>query len=141
VSSTGRAVGGRRLLGVVTSKVQTGHIVVKLAEEWLQRLPRAGWRVEYEGEGVIGLLVDIIGNVKEPYAVVKANDRSVLERVKDGDKVYIVVPKPKPPRRPRRGGRKGARRGGRRGARGRGDGVGRRRGGGGSGRRRGSRGR
>ena len=117
MSNTGRASGSageRRLLGLIASKVQTGHVVVKLGDEWRDKLPRIGWRVELGGDGISGILVDIIGNVREPYAVVKLEDRSLLEKVSEGSEAYVIVPRPRPRRRQRRPGRLGAARGGRR---------------------------
>ena len=99
VSNTRGSVAEKKLLGVVASKVQTGHLVVRLSEEWKERPPRTGWRVEVEGDGVSGILVDVIGDVESPYGVVKVEDRTRLAKVTEGVNVYVVIPRPKPRRR------------------------------------------
>ncbi len=92
-------------LGKVLHMTRNGYVVAVL--EARDRLPPLNTPVYDEKTNRVGILLDIIGPVKAPYAVVKP-DRKGLE-IPPGTMLYY-----RPPRPPRR------RRGIRRGARGRG---------------------
>ena len=89
----------RRLLGSLHAKVKTGHLVVKSVDP--RRRPSLGSKVVDINGNEIGVLVDIIGNVDDPYMVVRVKDKSVAERLKEGSWLYYVA-KPERRRRPRR---------------------------------------
>ncbi len=86
-----------RRLGEVYRVARNKYIVVKIDDP--ERLPRLGVKVFDEYRREIGRLLDIIGPVKQPYAVVKPVDENVVEKVKPGLVTYY--PPPRPPRRRR----------------------------------------
>ncbi len=120
---------GLRRLGTVLHATRNGYIVATIEEP--ERLPPLGVPVYDEDRKQIGQLLDIIGPVKQPYAVVKPATRELLKTVKPGQILYYQPPRPrrrrkkvpkpvKPGRRQqRRRGERGGGRGGGRRARGR----------------------
>ncbi len=98
-----------RVLGRVVSASKTGYLVVKVGNPGDRGL-RPGVKVVLEGKPV-GRLVDLIGNVESPYAVVRL-DKEVglsLEHFV-GAQLHYLQPRPRRPRYGRRRAR-GARRG------------------------------
>ena len=91
----------RKELGPVVTGVQTGHLIVKLSSEWRGAPPRTGWKVALKDNGEVGVLVDVIGNVEKPYAVIKVTDRALLERIGAGSVLEALIPQLKPRRRGR----------------------------------------
>ncbi|ABM80323.1 H/ACA ribonucleoprotein complex subunit GAR1 [Hyperthermus butylicus] len=87
-----------RRLGTVLHTTPNGYIVVKLEE---QQPPPLNVRVYDRDLRPIGVLLDIIGPVKEPYAVVKPASREI--KLASGEVVYYKPPRPqKRGRRPRK---------------------------------------
>lgn len=133
-------------LGTVLHTTPNGYIVAKLERED-DSVPPLNTIVYDEDMNRVGILLDIIGPVASPYAVVKPSSREV--RVGEGTRLYYRPPTPRR-RRGRRQARKPPRqrKGGKQRAEVRRQGVGRgqprrgerRRGGGGGGRPRGRRG-
>ncbi len=88
----------RLLLGVVEHVTKSGYVVVRVADPNMR--VRLGSRV-VDARGVeVGRLVDLIGNVEEPYAVVKAR---ALRASLAGERVYMLVKAPRKGRRKGRG--------------------------------------
>ena len=103
----------KEAVGRVVARTNMGYLVVALDKK--DRIPRLGFKA-YIGDEEVGIVSDIIGNVAKPYVVVKVRDKSLVERVEEGARVYVVTP---PPRRARRmRSREGWRRGRRSGRRG-----------------------
>jgi len=94
-------------LGRVLHMTRNGYIIVRL--EKAESLPPLNTPVYREGARRVGTLLDIIGPVTQPYAVVKP-DRAGIE-VKEGEELYYRRPEPKRRARRRRGPRPPARRG------------------------------
>jgi len=92
-----------RKLGVVLHATRNGYIVVKPEDP--EKLPQLGLPV-YDKELKVkyGTILDVIGPVKNPLIVVKPASKEMLEKVKPGEELYYV-----PPRPPRRGRRRGRR--------------------------------
>ncbi|MCE4610921.1 MAG: hypothetical protein F7B17_03005 [Desulfurococcales archaeon] len=88
----------RESLGDVKAVVQTGHVVVKPVDASIVRKLKIGFKVYRDGEAV-GWVSDVIGNVSNPYVVVRVKDRGVMEKLPEGARLYVELP---PPRRPRR---------------------------------------
>ncbi|NOZ88875.1 MAG: H/ACA RNA-protein complex protein Gar1 [Crenarchaeota archaeon] len=99
------------LLGRVLHRTHNGYVVVDVAAP--ERLPPLGVPVYTEDRKRVGVLLDIIGPVKKPYAVVKPDSPEL--NVEKGTPLYYR--KPRPPQRKR--GRRTRGGGGARGARGR----------------------
>ncbi|BEP18603.1 hypothetical protein PYJP_19550 [Pyrofollis japonicus] len=97
-------------LGTVLHQARNGYIVVKLDLED-SKLPPLNVPVFDEEMNKVGTLLDIIGPIKDPYAVVKPATKET--RIEKGSKLYYRPPKPrkKPQRRAsrRKIGQKGAR--------------------------------
>ncbi len=97
------------LLGKVISVTKMGYAVTRITDPNLR--VRLGSRVIDDKGKEIGKLIDIIGNVNRPYAVIRIQEG--IPTI--GTAVYMIVQKPR-----RRGGRRKTRRGARRSVRGRG---------------------
>jgi rRNA processing protein Gar1 len=79
-------------------------VVVKPADPGLVGKLKLGFKVYLSpGSGEVGWVSDVIGNVKNPYVVVRVKDRSALESLKEGATLYVDIP---PPRRQRGRGRR-----------------------------------
>ncbi len=90
-------------LGRVLHTTHNGYIVATL--ETGEKLPPLNTPVYDEKTNRVGVLLDIIGPVKSPYAVIKPDRRDI--RVEEGATLYY-----RPPRPPRgRGQRRGRQRG------------------------------
>ncbi len=90
------------LIGEVATVTKAGYATVKIADP-NSRL-QLGYKVVDEAGREIGRLVDIIGRVEEPYAVIRVSDGQDLV----GKRVFLVLPE----KRRRRGrGRSKTRRG------------------------------
>ncbi len=91
----------KRYLGVVRSVTPMGLIVVSMSGR--KSIP-LGSKVYFRDDSgtyrELGVIVDIIGNVERPHAVVKVVDKSVLSEIPVGLNLSYEV---KPPR-----GRRGA---------------------------------
>lgn len=98
-----------RRLGEVVRVVKNQYIVVKLDDP--DRIPMLGVKVYDEFRRLIGKLLDIIGPVTSPYAVVKAADKTIAEYVKPGLVAYYIAPRPR--REKKRGKKSGKKREGR----------------------------
>ena len=85
--------------------VKSGYIVVGMEAP---KPPKLGVPVYTSDRRRIGTLLDVIGPVDSPYAVVKPDKLEYLSVVKPGDKLYYEVPRPR-----RRGGGRGRGRRGR----------------------------
>ncbi|ALL00151.1 RNA binding protein, Gar1-type [Pyrodictium delaneyi] len=77
-------------LGTVLHTTPSGYIVAKIEEE---QVPPLNTVVYDEDMNRVGVLLDIIGPVKSPYAVVKPSSREV--RVEKGVKLYYRPPSPR----------------------------------------------
>lgn len=86
-----------RRLGTVLHITCNGYIVVALEDK--ERIPSLNTNVYDERGRKLGTLLDIIGPVKEPYAVVKPSDKSILEEVVQGAVLYYEEPRPRRRRR------------------------------------------
>ena len=94
----------RRDLGRVVSVVQTGHVVVKPVDAALIKNLKLGFKVyDKNSDREIGWVSDVIGNIKNPYIVVRVSDKQVLESVAEGAYLQVEIP---PPPKPRRKGRR-----------------------------------
>ena len=89
---------------------RNGYIVARLEKEEAERLPPLNVPVYDRDLKKIGTLLDIIGPVKNPYAVVKPANKEI--RVYEGEPIYYKIPRPprkrkkrakKPPRERRQG--------------------------------------
>jgi RNA-binding protein len=94
-----------RKLGVVLHKTPNGYIVVRMEER--ERLPPLNTPVYDRSARRVGVLLDIIGPVESPYAVVKPDRRDI--EVGGGEELYYRRPMPRRGQRQR--GRPGPRRG------------------------------
>lgn len=83
-----------------------GYVVVELAGDG-EKLPPLNTPVYTEDRRRVGILLDIIGPVSRPYAVVKPDQRGL--ELSSGTMLYYRPPLPPRPRRGRRaaGGRGG----------------------------------
>jgi len=77
-------------LGRVMHRTRNGYIVVVLSGE---KLPPLNTPVYREGARRVGVLLDIIGPVKTPYAVVKPDSAGV--EVREGEELYYRRPLPR----------------------------------------------
>jgi len=66
-----------RRLGYFLHKAPSGKLIVKMT---MRKVPRLGTRVVDSRGRFIGIVVDIIGPVRSPYAVVKPKNGSVQLR-------------------------------------------------------------
>ncbi len=89
-----------RRLGVVLHATPNGYLVATIEDP--ERLPPLGVQVFDEERKPVGQLLDVIGPVKQPYAVVKPASREMLKSVKPGTALYYQPPRPPRRRRPRR---------------------------------------
>ena len=89
------------LLGEVHAHSRTGHIVVRVADPNMRL--RLGLRVVNSNGVEVGRLADIIGNVEQPYAVVKPLSEKLPG---EGERLFVIIPVRKARRGTRRGGRK-----------------------------------
>lgn len=87
-------------LGKVLHRSRNGYIVVEMARQ--EKLPPLGTPVYTGDRRRVGVLLDIIGPVKQPYAVVKPDSQDIS--LEPGSLLYFRPPRPKAPRR--RGGRR-----------------------------------
>ena len=85
-------------LGTVMHTTHNGYIIVKLTTE---KLPKLNTPVYTEDARRIGVLLDIIGPVKAPYAVIKPDTKDLS--IESGVTVYCRAPKPRAPARRKRG--------------------------------------
>lgn len=60
---------GERLLGRIASQAKTGHVIVEVHDPNMS--VKLGSRVRDSSRVDVGIIVDLIGNVEKPYAVVK----------------------------------------------------------------------
>ncbi len=102
------------MLGKVLHSTKSGYIVVELRDP--KRIPRLGVPVYTSDRRRIGVLLDIIGPVERPYAVVKPDKDEYIKAVEEGQNLYYEVPRP-PRRRERRRRRGGPLKRGGKGAR------------------------
>ena len=79
-----------RLLGKVVHSVKSGYIVVALEQS---KPPRLGAPVYTDDRRRVGVVLDVIGPVDSPYAVVKPDKLEYIDAVKPGDKLYYEVPR------------------------------------------------
>ncbi len=70
-------------IGYFVHQVGSGEVVVRLTTS---KLPRIGSLVVNSGGKVIGRIIDIIGPVREPYAVIKPTSELSL---KDSEPIFI----------------------------------------------------
>lgn len=98
-------------VGEVLHVSKTGKLVVRLKD--LKVPPRIGLYVYSEKGERVGMVVDIIGPVDSPYALIKPLNRETAPRLV-GSHLYIRTTRPRPKtrrgRRPSRRGASGARR-------------------------------
>lgn len=73
-----------RIAGKVFTISKQGRIVVKLENS----VPRLGAKVYDKDLRNLGVVVDVIGNVKSPYMVVKPFESKGLEKIV-GDSLYV----------------------------------------------------
>ena len=92
-------------LGRVHRKAKTGYLVVRVEDPGKRY--RLGLKVVMEGGKEVGRLVDLIGNINSPYALVKLSNKELAEEVPDESVLYLVYP----PRGPKTRGRAPSRRG------------------------------
>lgn len=86
----------KRYLGTIKSLTKMGYIVVSM----IRRKPLPlGSKVYYRDDhGLyreLGVLVDIIGNVEKPYAIVKITDKDLLGDISEGLEVVYEIPTPR----------------------------------------------
>jgi len=86
-----------RRLGTVLHVTRNGYIVVALEDK--DHIPSLNVNVYDERRRKLGTLLDIIGPVEEPYAVVKPSDKSILNEVARGAVLYYEEPRPRRRRR------------------------------------------
>ncbi|MEM4428910.1 MAG: hypothetical protein QXJ33_03600 [Acidilobaceae archaeon] len=90
-----------KYLGSIKSITPMNYIVISMARE--KPIP-IGSKVYYKDEygkfREVGLVVDIIGNVKKPYAVVKIKDKDLVQAIESSSDLYYEPWKP--PRKARR---------------------------------------
>jgi len=72
------------MAGKVFTISKQGHIIVKLEGP----IPRLGSKVYDKNLRTVGFVVDVIGNVKSPYMVVRPFESKDLERMM-GDSLYL----------------------------------------------------
>lgn len=84
-------------LGEVLHVAKNNYIIVKIEDP--DRIPKLGVKVFDEFRRELGQLLDVIGPVSQPYAVVKPLDKRVVEMVKPGLVAYYLAPRPKKHRR------------------------------------------
>ncbi len=111
-------------LGKVHAIVQTGHIIVKPLDADIVNELKLGYIVVDMVKKRIGKVSDVIGNVKNPFIVVKPENKDLARSVSIDELLYVDIPPPKrkarPPsrrskaRRGRGGGKGGGKRGGKR---------------------------
>ena len=89
-----------RRLGTVLHTTRNGYIVVVLEDK--DHIPSLNVNVYDERRRKLGILLDIIGPIEEPYAVVKPSNKSILEEVAQGAVLYYEEPRPRRRRRPAR---------------------------------------
>ena len=77
---------------------RNGYIVVALEDK--DRIPSLNTNVYDERRRKLGTLLDIIGPIEEPYAIVKPSDKSMLKEVVRGTVLYYEEPRPRKRRRP-----------------------------------------
>ncbi len=82
-----------RRLGEILHSTRNGYIVVRLEEP--EKLPPLGVPVFNENRQRVGLLLDIIGPVKAPYGVIRPDSKDIIERIKYGEVVYYLSPRPR----------------------------------------------
>jgi RNA-binding protein len=87
-----------RRLGTVLHTTPNGYIVVKIDDP--DNIPPLNVKVYDRDLRTVGVLLDIIGPVKEPYAVIKPATKET--KVPNGEVLYYKPPKPKKPRRTRK---------------------------------------
>ncbi|NPA05082.1 MAG: RNA-binding protein [Crenarchaeota archaeon] len=86
-----------RRLGVLLHKARNGYLVARLETD---KPPPLGVKVYDSSLQEIGVLLDVIGPVEQPYAVIKPNERG--EKLdKKGVTLYYEPPRPRRPRRRR----------------------------------------
>lgn len=85
-------------LGTVLHMTRNGYIVARLEKEEAEKLPPLNVPVYDRDLKKIGTLLDIIGPVKNPYAVVKPANKEI--KVYEGEPLYYKIPRP--PRRRQR---------------------------------------
>ncbi len=79
-------------LGKVHTVVGTGHIVVSIEERKIALRRLIGTRAyKSENKSELGFVVDVIGNIEKPYAIIKPYSRDSLDSIRPGDQVYIVI--------------------------------------------------
>ncbi|MCE4601478.1 MAG: hypothetical protein F7C38_08010 [Desulfurococcales archaeon] len=95
------------LLGSVAAVTRSGYIIVEINNPNMRI--KIGGRVE-DGKGVeIGKIIDLIGNIEKPYAVIKpAKETSIPSK---GDQVYMILQRRRKGGKRRKGGARSARRG------------------------------
>jgi len=86
-------------LGKVLHRTRSGYIVVEL--EAKEKPPPLNTPVYKEGARRIGILLDIIGPVKKPYAVIKPDKAEV--DLGSGETLFYRRPERRPRARSRRG--------------------------------------
>ncbi len=77
-------------LGTIMHTTHNGYIIVKLT---IEKLPKLHIPVYTEDARRIGTLLDIIGPVKAPYAVIKPDTKNLF--IEPGVTVYYRAPKPR----------------------------------------------
>ena len=96
-------------MGKVERVTRTGLILVRLEKP---KPPKLGWKLYAEDRRLVGTVVDVIGPVDKPFAVVRPLEGVTLT---EGEPLYSMPPRPvrRRPGRRRRGpsaGRRGRRR-------------------------------
>lgn len=77
-----------RRLGTVLHKSKSGYLVVKLVN-----VPPLGVKVYDSKLNYIGIVKDIIGPVRDPYALVKVTVEGVNEKALTNTTLYFFEPK------------------------------------------------
>lgn len=72
-----------RKLGYFLHKSPSGRIIVRITD----RVPRIGSRVVNSQGKTIGVLIDVIGPVKRPYAVIKPFEDEI--KVRESEVLYV----------------------------------------------------
>jgi RNA-binding protein len=85
---------GLRRLGTVLHTTPNGYIVVKIDDP--DNIPPLNVRVYDRDLRSVGVLLDIIGPVKEPYAVIKPATKET--KLPSGEVVYYKPPRPRRPK-------------------------------------------
>jgi RNA-binding protein len=89
-----------RRLGEVLHATPNGYLVATIEQP--DRIPPLGIQVFDEDRKPVGQLLDVIGPVKQPYAVIKPASRELLRSIKPGTVLFYQPPRPARRRRSRR---------------------------------------